>query len=156
MFCRNCGKELSEGFEFCPACGAKVAETKAAFGREQTAMKKEETIQEKYFCFHGRLNRKRYILRSLVVGIVSGFLAGLFTALMGDPGMAFVVSGLFSVAGFAAEISLVVRRLHDLNHTGLLWLLSFIPVINFFLAIYLLFFKGTEGENQYGPDPLAR
>ena len=35
-------------------------------------------------------------------------------------------------------------------------LLIFIPIVNFFVALYLLFAIGTIGPNQYGPDPLAR
>lgn len=30
----------------------------------------------------------------------------------------------------------------------------FIPIIDFFVALYLLFAAGTPGPNQYGADPL--
>ncbi|MBP5407992.1 MAG: zinc ribbon domain-containing protein [Bacilli bacterium] len=41
MFCRSCGKELSEGAKFCDACGAKVEEEKVVVVQEQAALKDE-------------------------------------------------------------------------------------------------------------------
>ena len=52
-------------------------------------------------------------------------------------------------------LSLYVRRLHDLDHGSLMVLLAFIPLISFFFAVYLMFFRGTIGPNSYGPDPLS-
>ena len=49
-----------------------------------------------------------------------------------------------------------VRRLHDLNRNGLWLLLTLVPLVNFFFFICLCFVKGTNGPNQYGPDPLAK
>jgi len=52
------------------------------------------------------------------------------------------------------SVSLLVRRLHDLNRTGWMALLLFIPLVNFVFGIYVVFFKGTDGSNKYGEDPL--
>ena len=52
-------------------------------------------------------------------------------------------------------IMAAIRRLHDLNRSGWFLIAAIIPLLNFVLGIYLLFFKGTEGYNQYGEDPLA-
>ncbi|AZB99930.1 DUF805 domain-containing protein [Acinetobacter pittii] len=49
------------------------------------------------------------------------------------------------------NVVLVVRRLHDLNKSGWMGLLLFIPVVQFFFMIYLLLASGTAGPNQYGP-----
>lgn len=43
-----------------------------------------------------------------------------------------------------------VRRLHDLDKSGWLLLLLFVPVINLLLAIYMLCAAGVVGTNQYG------
>ena len=175
-FCTECGAKVAESVTpepvqetvakaVAPTMEAEKAESivseavaapAAVSGRETKTMNKEETLQEKYFNFQGRLNRKRYILRSIVLSIVSGILAAVFAALLGDSGLSLVVCALISIAGFIAGLSLCVRRLHDLNRSGLFWLLVFIPIVDFFFAIYVIFFKGTEGDNQYGPDPLAR
>jgi hypothetical protein len=46
--------------------------------------------------------------------------------------------------------SLYIRRWHDLGHSGWMSLLQLIPVVNFFVLLYLIFAKGDEGANQYG------
>ncbi|MEB3753104.1 DUF805 domain-containing protein [Acinetobacter sp. MD2(2019)] len=43
-----------------------------------------------------------------------------------------------------------VRRLHDLNHNGWLYLLFFVPILNFFFGFYLLVARGSERFNHYG------
>jgi uncharacterized membrane protein YhaH (DUF805 family) len=52
------------------------------------------------------------------------------------------------------QICLIIKRLHDLNRTGLAALFAFIPIINIGLLSLLAFKKGTDGHNLYGPDPL--
>ncbi len=47
-------------------------------------------------------------------------------------------------------ISAYVRRLHDVNQSGLLTLLIFVPFVNLLLFLYLLFAPGTQGANKYG------
>jgi uncharacterized membrane protein YhaH (DUF805 family) len=51
---------------------------------------------------------------------------------------------------FYFSFVIVIRRLHDLNKSGWLLLLLFIPLINFLMAIYILLASGTAGLNQYG------
>jgi uncharacterized membrane protein YhaH (DUF805 family) len=43
-----------------------------------------------------------------------------------------------------------IKRLHDLDKSGWLYLLGFVPIVNFFFAIYLIVWKGTDGVNKYG------
>ena len=50
------------------------------------------------------------------------------------------------VSGFM----MAVRRWHDLNRPGILAITNLLILP----ALYLLFAKGTEGPNKYGPDPL--
>ena len=70
----------------------------------------------------------------------------------GDVG---VLIGLVMVVASAyMSITLGIRRFHDLDKSGWLVLLCLIPVVNFFVGLYMLFAKGTTGPNKYGPDPL--
>ncbi|MDP3927763.1 MAG: DUF805 domain-containing protein [Bacteroidota bacterium] len=59
----------------------------------------------------------------------------------------------FGLTSFIGAISLIlngIRRAHDCNQSG--WF-SIIPIYN----IYLIWFKkGTEGENEYGNNPLEK
>ena len=113
------------------------------------------------FTTQGRLNRLSYLkyiivlsLASFVVSFIIGFIGALLT---GDADSTFVnilaliVTFPFTVGAIMAAI----RRLHDLNRSGWFMFAAIIPLLNLVLGIYLLFFKGTEGYNQYGEDPLA-
>ena len=135
----------------------------------------------KYISFSGRLNRKVFILYSLSLFLVSflffstvsyifekflmidinaiNSFAGAQEQLTTFPVLILaIITIIFLVAMKIAAISLSVRRLHDLNRTGLWMLLGMIPGINIlmiFLVIYLILAKGTTGRNKYGPDPLG-
>ena len=61
---------------------------------------------------------------------------------------------MFFVCGIY-NLLLGIRRCHDVNHSGWLILLLFIPVIGNIFSLYLLCAKGTAGPNSYGEDPLA-
>ena len=110
----------------------------------------KDTLQDKFTCFHGRLNRLPYFLRSIVIGVIYAIGMGVMEA--GDFG---VLIGLVVVVASAyMSITLGIRRLPDLDKSGWLVLLCLIPVVNFFVGLYMLFAKGTTGPNKYGPDPL--
>jgi uncharacterized membrane protein YhaH (DUF805 family) len=68
----------------------------------------------------GRLGRMRYMAWSMAWGLIS-MIAVLFLTVL--PGLIFVPLGLiFGIIMLVASISLTVRRLHDMNKSGL-WLL---------------------------------
>ncbi len=110
-------------------------------------------IQKIFFSLDGRLNRKPYFFGNLAIGLISS----IFTFIM-DRSDSTLISILGFIVGLAlifAGISLVVKRLHDLDKGGLLALIMIIPIVDFFFGLYLLFAKGTEGANRFGEDPLA-
>lgn len=124
-----------------------------------------QRFKTNYLTTDGRLNRWAYFIKSLKL-ILMDFLAYLFILLcagmMATDSVVGVLLGVvlmvpaFGVilAVLAASVMLGVRRCHDLGHSGWLLLIGLVPVVNFFWALYLCFFPGTHGENQYGPDPL--
>ena len=65
------------------------------------------------------------------------------------------ITGIFMLATLLPNISVMVRRLHDTNRSGWWYWIALIPLIG--LIVLLVFFvsKGTDGDNDYGPDPLA-
>lgn len=175
-FCANCGNLLDDDDKFCGNCGAPVEDKPAATAAPQAGQgekkekkeapainlnlysslqktarnpRKDRTLSEKYFSCQGRLNRKPYFWRSLALWLVCTFVGGILAVLFAPAGAVFAVILLIS------SLMLSIRRLHDLNKTGWFVLLNFIPVVNFFWGLYLLFAKGTIGPNDYGPDPLA-
>ena len=129
----------------------------------------------KWTTYTGRLNRQRYLFR----GIGLEFLAvGIFMVI----GIVGIAGGMKEEAaiglGFLCAMPLIVlslfnsiKRVHDLNQPGWLavvqalagWFNAFSDneavnviggLVSFVLSVYFLFFKGTEGPNQYGDDPL--
>lgn len=59
--------------------------------------------------------------------------------------------------GFAVPtIAVTVRRLHDQNLSGWLYLLSFVPYLGGLAILVMMCLPGTKGPNRFGPDPLGR
>ena len=100
----------------------------------------DKGIKENFFQWKGRLNRKRYIMRLLVLtlAVIAVYIA--FSAAF----LAYIVQADLSEAE-------IMRKGPALE--GLL-LLCILPFVNLGLLLYVLFKKGTEGDNAYGPDPL--
>jgi len=61
------------------------------------------------------------------------------------------------VAGYIVlivyNIGFAVRRINDTNQNGWLVVLLIIPLVNFFMTLYLVFAPGTPGPNNYGAPP---
>ena len=118
-------------------------------------------LLQKIYTTEGRLNRLRYlkyqVLWSLIIGIagfILGFIGGFVT---GDAESLLVTipAGIMSFVGGIGGIMLTIRRLHDLDRSGWFILLALVPFVNILFAIYIWFFKGTDGYNRYGADPLT-
>jgi uncharacterized membrane protein YhaH (DUF805 family) len=125
----------------------------------------DEPYTPAIFAVQGRIGRLRYLAYSIgamfLVAIVGGIIAAIigFALKSSDSGVmggaALTAIGLFVYLPiFALSFIFAKRRLNDLNRTGWLSLLTLIPLVNFLLAIYLIFFPGTDGSNDYGPMPI--
>lgn len=127
---------------------------------------------KKLFAFKGRIGRLRYFINALIVFffstiilqplyIIIAFLTlFLITRIypVTDTKSAFEAYG--NIAGFYMLMVLlplqafnIIKRLHDINQEGKMWLLAIIPGVNFILVLYLLFCEGTNGPNKYGEKP---
>ncbi|MEG5265605.1 DUF805 domain-containing protein [Pseudomonas sp. JDS28PS106] len=51
--------------------------------------------------------------------------------------------------------SVSVRRLHDIGLNGWYLLLHLIPFVGWLITLMILVRSGTEGDNEYGPQPGA-
>ena len=63
---------------------------------------------------------------------------------------------MWYIAMSICVVSLVVRRLHDLNRGGATALLILIPFVNFAFSIYLLVAPGSFSANQFGAVDTSR
>lgn len=113
----------------------------------------------------GRIGRQSFWIGIIIIWIVS-MVAQLFfyqTGIIsisseGIPSSGF---GAVNIAMFLIfiwpSICIGAKRCHDRNKSAWWMLLLFIPIIGFFW--YLIecgCLKGTDGNNHFGPDPLAK
>ena len=141
IFCPGCGAQMHEAAGACPACG-----------KPNGFQKRENSVSTGWFVFRGRISRKiywlHYILPMLVVSTVGGVLDRLIQA---EGIVSTLVALLLIVPGLTGPI----KRLHDRNHTGWLYLVALIPVVGwiwFFIEAGCL--RGTPGFNRFGDDPV--
>ena len=62
---------------------------------------------------------------------------------------------IYAFGTWLPAISVQVRRLHDTNRSGGWWWLQLLPIIGTIIVFVWSVSRGTEGDNEYGPDPLA-
>lgn len=120
----------------------------------------------KYIMFStkGRLNRRRYWLTSLLIMVVMSSIVAIlgFSGQKIEPGselplinmVAFILLLGFNFLMIYVSVAMFIKRAHDRNRSGHFIWLMFIPIVNLWPAIELSFFKGTEGPNKFGDDPL--
>ena len=111
-------------------------------------------IQKMFFSFDGRLNRKPFILGNLALWVISSIFGFIMNG--SDSTLISILGFVAGLALIAGSISLIVKRLHDLDKNGLFALILLVPIVNFFFELYLLFVKGTDGSNKFGEDPLQQ
>ena len=131
---------------------------KEEFARGGTGPKYEpdKDLQSMFLRYDNRLNRKRYFFRGLALGAAVSIITNLITMIavsMNSSAIA-MLGTIISIAAAIPSFMLIIRRLHDLNRPAWWCIGVFVPLVNLVLGIYLLFFKGTDGPNDYGPDPL--
>ena len=98
----------------------------------------------------GRMNRAKYLCLMLIIGLVGGVFFEIWNYFSPDTSLVLV---------FFVEIATLfpaVKRLHDIDRSGVWCLVMFVPGFNIFLSFMLLFLKGTVGPNQFGDDPLQK
>lgn len=106
------------------------------------------------FSFEGRINRQpfwMFILGVFVVTFIVAFLAGM----LGDTlGMIILIP--YFIVQIWASLAVQVKRWHDRDKSGWWVLIGLIPVIgSIWVLVECGFLRGTEGQNRFGPDPLA-
>ena len=118
-----------------------------------------EDLRAMLLTYQGRLNRKPYILYSVGIWFLM-FILNVVADVLGDSrsSVALLVAFALYLAVLALcvpSVMLTIRRWHDLGKSDWFTLLSLIPVVNFFVEIYLWAAPGTAGPNAYGEDPLT-
>lgn len=108
----------------------------------------EDFSELNYFSWNGRIGRVRLITRNITLSL----LVSLILVFLQYCGLA-KYAGILSIPTFYLYLVFSAQRLHDLNKSAVWLVLSFVPLANVLLVIYLLFFSGIDSENDYGPPP---
>ena len=107
---------------------------------------------DSYRFFTGRIARLNYFLSSIAMGLVAWVLVLLFSLAFGRI-VGLVALVLVYVAILFLNFSLIIRRCHDLGWSGWWSLLVLVPFVNIVVGLVLLFKRGEEVQNRYGPAP---
>lgn len=124
-------------------------------------------VLKKYVVFSGRSRRAEYWYFVLFNTIIGAVLLAIDIAMgsgsaestmSGDAGMAMnaslgILSGIYSLAVFLPGLAVLIRRLHDTDHSGWWIFITLIPIIGAFILLYFLVKDSTPGVNQYGSNP---
>jgi uncharacterized membrane protein YhaH (DUF805 family) len=119
------------------------------------------------FDFSGRATRREFwfflvqlyaafILMMFLVGFVIG--ATFPNQVKAGPADAAAAAamGLLAVLALIPYLSASIRRIHDHDKTGWLFLLSLVPVAGWIFFLIMMLTPGTQGPNSYGADPRDR
>ena len=114
----------------------------------------------RYADFAGRSRRQEFWMYQLGIFlfyIAFAVLAGIGGAIGGDTlsGILMIPFVLAMLALFIPSLAVAVRRLHDQDKSGWWLLISFIPFGGIVLLVFYCL-EGTQGPNQFGPDPKGR
>jgi uncharacterized membrane protein YhaH (DUF805 family) len=105
-----------------------------------------------FVSFRGRISRGIYWLAYGVLLCVNAVLVG---QLIGGSEASFsrladAVAPFVILATLYANVSVAVKRLHDMGYSGFIAIALFVPFVNFAFTIWVGLVPGTGGPNSYG------
>ena len=109
--------------------------------------------------FKGRINRRNFVIglissETLIFIVILGFGSFLESIFNNNvPTLVGYLFVIFFISILLFNVSLFVRRWHDLGNTGLYIIFNFIPIISIFTVFYVIFKSGQKKQNQYGKVP---
>ena len=117
----------------------------------------KDTIKE-LFNHKGRQPRFKFFTTNIILGMTAYLCAAIIIEIPYDLSvlMAFLTLALVFVMLMSIIATVIngIKRLHDLNQSGWLYIIAMIPYIGSLFGLFLLFWKGTTGKNDYGSDQL--
>ncbi|MEN9338661.1 MAG: hypothetical protein RI945_386 [Candidatus Parcubacteria bacterium] len=116
-----------------------------------------DPIKKHYADFKGRATRKQFWMFTLIQFIIGYILALASVAGKQDMGLSatilFIIFILFALLTLIPSLAIAARRLHDAGHSGLMYLLGFIPFIGVIILLVLFCSDSQKGANKWGPNP---
>lgn len=114
-----------------------------------------KVVRDNYANFEGRARRKEYWMFTLIniVITIPLYAVAVYLLAQNESSIGMLLYAAYCLAILVPGLAVVVRRLHDINKSGWMMLVSFIPLVGGIWLLVLLVTEGTSGTNQYGPDP---
>ena len=113
------------------------------------------TCIKNYFNFTGRARRREYwvfVLINLTV-ILSLLFLSFYTEEEFGTDFPITIMFIYILFIIIPHFAVVVRRLHDINKSGVWWFIRFVPFIGPFWLLYLLCEDSWEGPNKWDINP---
>ena len=109
---------------------------------------------QRAFNFTGRSRRKEYWAATLFNSIfIFIFLSSIFIEDHSISKILYFLYVIFILIIAIPNLSLCIRRLHDVGKSGWFYLIGFIPIINLWPVALILFVDSEPHTNQWGEDP---
>lgn len=108
-----------------------------------------------YATFTGRARPKAFwmfVLFNIIIAFAIGFVEGL-VGLVDEDSYIGIPSMLYSLFMICPSLAIAIRRLHDSGKSGFWILIGLLPAIGLLILLIFYVLPGTEGDNQYGPQP---
>jgi uncharacterized membrane protein YhaH (DUF805 family) len=110
-------------------------------------------VLKNYVGFSGRARRMEYWMFALFNAIIFVVLAIL--AAITKSYFFWILYGLYGLAVLIPTIAVAWRRMQDTGRHGLWILLGLIPFVGSIVLLVFMILPGTQGPNEFGPDPVA-
>ena len=110
---------------------------------------------KKYADFSGRASRSEFWFFTLFL-FLAGFVITIIDIMILNfhPDDLGPINLIVSVITLIPAIAVAARRLHDVNQSGW-WQLIILTVIGIPVYLYWVISRGTNGNNDYGTDPIV-
>lgn len=108
----------------------------------------KSVVLKNYFNFEGRATRREFWTFTLAYMVVNLILSCI-------PKAGPIISGLLGLALLCPSLGVGARRLHDINKSGWLQLIAFIPLVGAIILIVWWAKEGNKEANQYGEVPVT-
>ena len=117
------------------------------------------SIPQVLFSYNGRISRSEYWLKGVIVLLPFSILNNiLFIGV--DTDSARLLATIIGIIALWPGTALAIKRWHDRDRSAWWLLTPLIPFLGIGFLIWIIvetwFFKGTNGTNRFGDDPLSR
>jgi uncharacterized membrane protein YhaH (DUF805 family) len=109
-----------------------------------------------YFSLKGRISRREFLVYLAAPAAIAGFVGAIIVdhfKLAPTDETKMLLKAVAIALLFWPSTTVQVKRWHDIDKPGWWVLIGLIPIVGLWALIVNCFFRGTKGDNRFGPDP---